>query len=345
MRGKISVRRRLVSFASALSIGLILVGPLPNSQASTPLAAIIDGGSHKVVVFNPVTDVVVGASTTVPSLGPYQCRIVGSKVYFTNFDNMIHTAALSSTVALGRTIATPADLGLSLTVDKRGSSTYLVTGGGPGDPSLAVVNVAKRKQVHSLNIGAANEAQRAPDGSVLSMESSRGIVHRVTVSRTGALKETPALTGVPSPIDIVAPRSGPTAVVLSLNGTSSSVRSFAVPSLRAIDTFPLSESPFTGAISKDGTKLYVLTDAHLLGFHYNPNSGVIGSPLFAPSVATSASAYLGGDELGLDPTDAHLYVPVSGGEEVFSATSGAYLGTMTGTGLSSPEGICFSGQM
>src|SRR5262249_8908440 len=66
------------------------------------------------------------------------------------------------------------------------------------------------------------------------------------------------------------------------------------------------------------------------------------APLFTIPIA-STGTFFGMDQMAIHPNSNKLYVSQPGSVQVFNATTGALITTMTSPDISSPTGICLPG--
>ncbi|OLC29659.1 MAG: hypothetical protein AUH28_17030 [Acidobacteria bacterium 13_1_40CM_56_16] len=329
-----------------LGYGLVLILTSIASLTAQTRGVIVDNGTKKVIVFNADTDAVIG-SVTLPfrpsSMGDCTVTQDQTQAFVTDFLSHVWAINLSPPSLTGAPNPIPiSNVGEDTSLSPNGKHV-VACDGGAAQP-VSVIDVASRTQIGTLFTGSGdcNSVDVAKSGSVLVTSSTSANVRRLTIDGAGTLTNTgEVLAAGGEPNNVVAAPNSASGVVI--NRDAENIRSFTVPGLSAVDTRTISGFGISGVFNLAGDQLFVRDNsAKVSVFSYNPATAAIGStPLFIIPIAPTPT-FFGMDQMAIHPNSNKLYVSQPGSVQVFNATTGALITTMTSPDISSPTGICLA---
>ena len=331
----------------SLVFGLSLVLTL----AIVPLVAqtrgmIMDNNTGKAVVFNADADTVTGAVTIgFGAVGDCSITLDQAFGFATRFNSNVYVIQLSPPALAGGINPIPiSNAGEDTSLSPNGKQVVVCDGSGGSFP-VSVVDVASHVQLTTLSTGSpdCNSVDVAKTGSVLVTSPTDDTVRRLTIDGAGSLTNTGEVLAVGGqPNNVVAAPDGGSGVVIDFSPAT--IKSFKVPGLTPVSTVSISSNGISGAFNNAGTVLYVRDLAHVTAFSYAPGTGAIGGSLFSIPIASSAPIFFGMDQMALHPNGSKLYVSQPGAVNIYNATTGAPMGSITSAGnISGPTGICLPG--
>ncbi len=314
---------------------------------SSNIGLVANNGSSSATVFDPTTNTALG-SVSIPNpasaVGDAVITNNGTLGFVTNFNYQLTVLDLSNpsapTLASGINeipIANPGE-DIGVTPDQQ----YLVVSDGSGALPLSVVSIASRTQIGTFSLGSdANSVDVSSTGSVLVTSFNAGDLRRLTIDSSGTLTDTGESMPVNSPMNVNAAPGGATGVVESFYGGF--VESFLTSGLTPVDTRSVTGGQaICAVINPAGNMVYVRSAAGFVdAFGYDSTTGQLSSsPLFTISVS-SANSFFGIDQMAISQDGSELYVPDDNTNsiDVFDATTGSRLATITGSSISDPTGI------
>ena len=347
MNGRIaSPRRTLVFFLHGLALALLPLAP--GIAAAGTIGMVADDGTDSVVVFDAESRTALG-TIAVGSGIVGDCSITADQQtgFVTDFNNNVWVVDLDATPPA---LAQPAPIPVTnpaedtaLTPDGR----YLLVCDGLTSAPVTVVDVATRAEVSTFSLGSnCSSVDVCDDGSVLVASSNTGRVFRLVLDEeTGVL----SASGDELSTGWIANR-GPNNVHCAPGSASGvlvrrglpTVLSFQVPGLAPVDSRALTGSGFgLGAAFDEGTAFVRTSGGTVDAFDFDAATGALGAAPRYSFASGPGLAFLGIDQLAMEPTNDELWVPVSGVLEVRDPATGDKLGALTGVALSSPTGVCF----
>jgi hypothetical protein len=314
---------------------------------SSNIGLVANNGSSSATVFDPTTNTALG-SVSIPNnpvaVGDTVITNNGTLAFVSGFNSELTVLDLSNpstpTLASGINqipIANPGEH-ITITPDQQ----FLVVTDGSGTTPISVVNVASRTQVSTLSLGTDIESSAASNtGSVFVGSAFSNVVRELTIDGSGTLTDTGKSMSATDPNNIYLAPGDASGVVVSFLGGS--VESFLTSSLTPVDTRSVTGGQaICAVINPAGNMVYVRSSAGFVdAFGYDSTTGQLSSsPLFTISVAL-ATAYFGMDQMTISQDGSELYVPDDSNNsiDVFDATTGSRLATITGSSISDPTGI------
>lgn len=181
------------------------------------------------------------------------------------------------------------------------------------------------------------------NGLVLTGKVSTDMVRRFTIDNAGVLSDTgfEITSGGDNPINITFTPDGNFAFVSNFSDTNIGILNTQNPNnILLANVHDIINSPQTIVVSKDGTKVFVLTDATVEVFNFNP---ILATLTLVTSFAHGLSiiSYYGVDQMALDITGTQLFISAgrSGVLATFK-TDGTPLGNVPGIVANGGVAIC-----
>jgi hypothetical protein len=169
-------------------------------------------------------------------------------------------------------------------------------------------------------------------------------VRRLTLDATGTLSDTgESMTLWGQPNNVVCAPGSTSGVVMSRS--YSVLNAFTLPGM-----VPADQLMATGrfgvsmAMSPTGDVLYTRSNQRgwVNAFQYNPDTGTLGA---TPDLAIGifeTSPFFGIDQMAIHPDGEKLYVSQPGILNVYDASTGILLDSITGPGIAAPTGVCLA---
>ncbi len=228
------------------------------------------------------------------------------------------------------------------------------------DDQISVVDIASRSEIapfvapNRSRFFVAVEA--CSDGSILATDFLNGKVERLTIDSGGTLAFTGQKMGsiravnaacAPDAASAIGVRSGFT--FLPPIGL---IRSALIPGLATVDDRELVGQGISAAINSAGNRVFVRSTTPSIDglppfgtvdvFSYISATGALGAePSFSFRVDTTSSSF-GVDQLALHPDDTKLYVGELFELNVYDASTGSFLTSITAPNMFRPQGVCFA---
>jgi hypothetical protein len=349
-KGEVQMRLTRL-FLRLLAIAIVVNGFLLSSAAAQTRGMVLDNGTKKAVVFDADADTVIG-SVVIGNTNsfPGDCSISSDQSlgFATDLAQHVWVIDLSSASLASGTnvinISNPAE-DTSLSPDGK----FLLVCDGGSVSGVAVVDVASRTQLSTLSLGTdCNSVEVCSNSSVLVTSLSSGNVRRLSLSDSGVLTDTGDVlfsggTGVfLGPNNAVCAPGGASGFVVRRDPRE--IRSFTIPGLSLVDTRTLTGTVFSGisgVFSASGDEAYVRSNGGAVDvFSFDPATAALGAtPLLSFPIASS-NTFFGMDQMALHPNGAKLYVSQPGALNVYDASTGALLKSITDSAISLPTGVC-----
>ena len=321
--------------------------PPPPPGAAQALGMVVDPTTSSVIVFNADADAVL-ATFPVP-IGGADCSITPDQAFgfVTNFSSVVTVIDLNALALLpGIPIS---NFGIDTSITPAGDC--LVVCDGSITQPVSAIDVGSMTEVSTLALPShCTSVDVWSDGTtVLATSIFPKLLHRLTIGPgpTCTLTDTgDAITTGGFPENVTcAPDSGSLVAILG----SKEIRSFTTPPLAG----PVSTVGLTGrgsgmsvAFNPSGTVIYARSERGSVdAFTYSPATGTIGPSIggaFPLAIADTVCCPFGVDHMALHPNGSKLYVSQPGSLDVFDATTGALLTSITDPAIVSPTGVCLS---
>ena len=343
--------KKIVGTACVLS-GITVFSIVPTTAQT--LGMIMDNASRRAVVFNADTDTVTGSVLLGPTGAIGDCSIDSTRKlgFGTDFQRGVWAIDLSSAGLASGTNPIPMSLtnGEDISISPDGQHLLVCAGDSPAP--VSVIDIATRSALSpSFSTGShCNSVEVANNGSVLVTSSNANNVRRLAMSPTGTLSDTfevmsPVdLLGLPElPANTVAAPGGASGVVITRTASGSGeVMSFAMPGLTPVHSRQLPGPGVSGVISPAGNRLFVRDPGGVSAFDYNSATGEIGvTPLFT-TLDSVNQLFFGVDQMAIHPNGDKLYVSRPHGVDVYTASTGILLRSITDAAILEPTGVCLS---
>ena len=344
--------KKIVGMACVFS-GITVFSVVPT--AAQTLGMIMDNASRRAVVFNADTDTVTGSVLLGGTAAIGDCSIDSTRRLGFATDRLRHVWAIdlsSANFASGTSeIPTPDTNGEDISISPDGQHLLVCAGDSPAP--VSVIDIATRSALSpSFSTGShCNSVEVANNGSVLVTSSDANNVRRLAMSPTGTLSDTfevmsPVdLLGLPElPANTVAAPGGASGVVITRTASGSGeVMSFAMPGLTPVHSRQLPGPGVSGVISPAGNRLFVRDQGGVSAFDYNSATGEIGvTPLFT-TLDSVNQLFFGVDQMAIHPNGDKLYVSRPHGVDVYTASTGILLRSITDAAILEPTGVCLPG--
>lgn len=300
---------------------------------------VVNSGSGSVTVFDQNTHAVLGS---VPFTGgaPLDCSLDGvSRLgYVGTFGAPIWAvdvgagppALAGGTNPILSSIPTE---DTAITPDGR----FLLACDGTFGYPLSVIDLTTRTEASTFPLsGGCQGVEVCEDGSVLVVQVFNRL-RRLTIDSSGALTDTGETLAESGTFNTICGKGATTGVAISLNGT---IRSFTIPGLTPIDNRFVPDSTMAGVSNSSGDRLYVRGTANAYGFDFDPTTGALGVSPFVSIPIAYTTQYYGVEPLALNAAGTELFVSELNAVKVYSATSGAFVDTITDPAMVNPVGLC-----
>jgi len=309
--------------------------------SSGAIGLVADNATNSVVAFDPKTDTVL-TSIPIPAncgvMGPVAISPDGTKGYVGNFCGQIYVIDLTQTPPVMDAGTNPISVSvagedLSITPDGR----YLVA----SNFGLSVVDLQTRTEIGTNPIQVESVAV-CSDNSVLTGDSAfNNGVHRFTIDGSGVLTDTGENLGGISADNVTCAPGSLTGLAPDFDSTA--VHSFGITGLGAIDVDSITSGGQTSIVNAAGNKAYVrssdCSNPHVDYFTYDFATGVMNPTgiSITPTGGIGTDCWFAIDQLALYGNK--LYVSANGAVEIYNATNGAFIGSITDGSISNPTGI------
>ena len=328
-------------------LSVVLLVLLAAAMQTAPLMSqtigmVANNSSDSVTVFDADADSILG-TISLPSGTVGDCSITADQAlgFVTDFRSRIHVIDLAAlTLASGTNPIGISNFGedTSITPDQK----FLVVSDGSAVQPISVVDIATRTQISTFSLGTdANSVDVCSDGSVLATSLRSDNVRRLTVDGAGALTDTGDVLSAPDPNNVFCAPGGTSGIVVTRG--AGDMRSFTIPGLSSVDSRSLTGSfGISGQINPAGSLAYVRSNSSgsVDVFSYNSSTGTLGAaPLFSIPIPNTPT-FFGMDQLALNPQGTKLYVARSGSVNVYDASTGSFLTTLSISGTNT--GVCFA---
>ncbi len=320
------------------------------SATAQTIGMVVDDATDSVIIFDADADIALGAVPIPPGVAITDCSITDDQTlgFVTNFDNKVFVIDISGlALAAGTNPIVISNLGedTSLTPDGQ----FLLVCDGTAVEPVSVIDVATRAEVSTLAFGVpCFSVDACADGSVLVTTGFTAEVRRLTIDGAGTLTDTGESLPLPgsNAVNSVCGPDSASGLAVSGDFTDGFIESFTIPGLAPVDSRTISGQEFTqsAVINAAGDRAsFRSTDPGSVDvFDYNSATGALGAaPLFSFPVADSP-VFLGADQMALHPNQSKLYVSEPGALNVYDASNGSPLGSITDPAIVGPTGVCFS---
>jgi hypothetical protein len=309
------------------------------------LGIIADGYTNTAIVFDSLTDTVVGTVYLDSlGLGAADCGISpdGRSAFQTDFTYRLW--AIDMTTDPPQLAPEPNPILISnpgedvaFTPDGK----FVVICDGSLAAPVSVVDIATQVEIDTLYYGTdCNSVDVCADGTVLVTSNNSHYVRRLMIDGSGTLTDTGQLMYVYDPMNVYcAPNAKSGAVVTYNDG----LYSFTLPDMSVTDQRDLSEYyGFSGWLNRAGDRVYVRGGYAVDVFGFDSGTAALSpEPLLTIALPSSGWAFYGLEQLALSPDEKKIYVSVSGAMNIYDSLSGELLSTITHPALTSPAaGIC-----
>ncbi len=298
---------------------------------------VVNNGTGSVTVFDLGTDTVVG-SVTVGS-GVLDCSInaQANLGYVGDFATHIFAIDLSTPGLAGGTnpiITSIATEDTTVTADGK----FLLTCDGSNFQPVSVVDLTSRTEASTFPLMTpCTGVEACSDGSVLTVEYGGTGVRRLTIDLGGNLSDTGDALPLPNAFNAICGKGASVGIALTGSGT---IQSFTIPGLTPVDTRNLASTAISAVLNGAGDRLYVRSGVDVEVFSFDSTTGAIGATPMLTIPVTSAGTYYGVDQLALNGAGTKLYVSENSVVNVYDASSGGLLTTITDPAMSSTTGLC-----
>ena len=103
------------------------------------------------------------------------------------------------------------------------------------------------------------------------------------------------------------------------------------------------ELGISGQINPAGSRAFARSNGGAVDmFAYNSTTGALGATPLSSIPIADAPTLFGADQMALHPNGTKLYVSQPGALNVYDASTGAPLTSITAPGISEPTGVCFA---
>jgi hypothetical protein len=337
-------------FSQLLAVALLA---MPATAGSIGMVA--DDTTKSVTVFDADADVVLGSIALPDShnaTGDCSITADGTLGFVTDFAGRVYVIDLTTSppsLAAGTNpipISNPGE-DTSLSPDQK----FLVVCDGGGAHPISVIDIAARAEVNTFFLGTdCNSVEVCSDGSVLVTSVGSGDVRRLVIDGDGNLKDTGDLlfsggNGITNGPNNVFCTPDAQAGIVVRRGPSE-IRSFTIPGLALSDIRSLTGggNGISGVFDSSGTRAYVRSNGGAVDvFAFTPATGQIGpAPLFSIAIGSTGTFY-GMDQMALHPGDGKLYVSQAGALNVYDASDGTLVTSITDPAIDEPTGVCVVG--
>ena len=221
---------------------------------------------------------------------------------------------------------------------------YLLATGLTGQ--ISIVDIANRFEIDTFGTSYLS-VEACSDGSVLATDFGNGRVDRLTIDSNGTLNFTGDRLSLSRAINATCAPSATSAVGVtsSFAPNPGQIRSALIPGLGAVDTRSLPGQGISAVVNNAGNQLFVRSTSlpgRVEGFTYNSATGELGAAPFLSFPVRDTSSLFGVDQLALHPSGTKLYVPELSALNVYSASSGDFLTSITDDNMFRPTGVCFA---
>jgi hypothetical protein len=310
--------------------------------SSGAIGLVADNLTNSVVAFDPKTDTVL---TSIPI--PANCGVIGGVAispdgtlgFVTNFCNEVYVIDLKQTPPVldsgtNPIIVSQAAEEVAVTPD----SKFLLV----GNPAVSIVDLETRTEI-GTNPVQAQSLTVCSDNSVLTGDSASDLgVHRFTIDSAGVLTDTGENLGGISAENVACGSGALTGLAPSFG--INEVHSFGIPGLVQTDVDPITAGGQTAITNAAGTKAYVrssdCSNPHVDFFNYDFVTGAMnftGISITPTGGITPIDCWFAIDQLALYGNK--LYVSANGAVEIYNATNGAFIGSITDASISGPTGM------
>ncbi len=346
--------------AALTAAGMLMLASAAPATAQT-LGMIVDKVRGAVTVFDADSDVLLVKLQIPGGEGNVaDCSILGDQSlgFVTSFSNqevwVIDLTGLPPALAGGINPILLSDEASDNTITP--DQKFLLVSG--RDDQISVVDIASRSEIAPFVAPGKfyTAVEACSDGSILATDFLNGKVERLTIDSGGTL----AFTGESMPpIRAVNAACAPDAA--SAIGVRSSfttlppiglIRSAWIPGLATVDDRVLPGQGISAVINSAGNRVFVRSTTPMIGtsspfgtvdvFAYISATGALSAtPSFSFSVDTTSSTF-GVDQLALHPDDTKLYVGELFELNVYDASTGSFLKSITAPNMFRPQGVCFA---
>jgi len=337
-----TIQKILTLTSIALFLGLMFI--TTPAQAQT-LGMVADNGTGSVTVFDADADVVLGSVTIGTSAAFGDCAILPDQSlgFVTDFNSHVWVIDLNTISLAGGTNPIPiSNYGEDLVLSP--DNQFLLVSDGGGFQPVSVIDIATRTEITTFSLGSdCNSVEVCDDGSVLVTSVNAMQIRRLTIDGTGNLTDTGESMSVSGPNNSYGAPGSASGVVITR--FASSIQSFGIPGLGAVDTRSLSGFGISGIINPAGDKVYVRSNfpGAVEVFSLNAATGQLGAtPLLAISVGDAFVTYYGMEQMALSPDDSKLYVPEPGALNIYDSNTGTLIYSITDAAIVFPTGVCFA---
>ena len=323
---------------------VLLALAIQGSATAQTKGMVVNRSTGSVTVFDADADTVLGTvilpGTAGASMGDCSITVDQTLGFVTDFLSRVWVIDIPALSLAGGTNPIPiVNFGedTSITPDQK----FVLVSDGSATQPISVIDIAARAQVSTFNPGTDNNSvEVSSDGSVLATSFNTSRLRRFTVDGSGTLTDTGEVLFGGSPMNSYFAPGNASGVVVDFS--TRTIRSFTIPGLALVDTRSLAGNAICGAFNAAGDRVYVRTNgpARVEVFGFNSGTGAMGAaPLFNIPIAGTPS-FFGMEQLTLSPDGSKLYVPQPGALDVYDATNGNFLTSITDAAINGATGVC-----
>lgn len=306
---------------------------------SNAMGLVGDFATNSVVAFDPRTHVVLG-SVSIPAscggaaiVGDVVITPDGTQAFVSDFCNEVFVIDLTVTPPVLATGINPIPVSqfaedLTITADGK----YLLV----SNPTVSVVDIASRTEIGVYGGTSVQGFEVCSDNSILTADYFNQRLRRLAIDGTGAISDPGESLTVNGPINISCVPGSST----GLGGDFAQAVSFNVPGLALADQEPMSSYAQTVITNRAGNKVYVRNSCNggtVEYLDYDFTTGALSSSGISLPLSASTDCWFGLDQIALYRDK--LFVSDAGAVNVYSASSGSLLDSITDAAISNPTGI------
>jgi hypothetical protein len=335
----IRLRFAEVDNQGVLFMGVDNVTVSGGSSSAGPIGLVADYNTNSVVAFNPVTDAVLGTiaipapcGAGVATVGDIAITPDGTQAFVTNFCNEIYVIDLTVTppvLATGTNPIGTSQSGEDLSVTADGK--YLLV----SNPTISVIDIASRTEIGG-NGTTAQSVDVCSDNSIVTSDFGGANVHRFTIDSAGAISDTGESLGLGNPVNAACVPGSATGLASDFGQTVS----YGIPGLALADQEP-SNITQTTITNRAGNKVYVRNttcgSTTVDYLNYDFATGALTSTGISITTAPTNDCWFAIDQLAVYGNK--LFVSEAGAVNVYNASTGASIGSITDAAISNPTGI------
>jgi len=355
-KGKIKMKKNIWRTMKALCAVAVFALPAAPAPAQS-IGMVADEDTQSVTVFNADTDTVLG-TVALPDSGDAigDCSITADRTlgFVTDFAGNVFVIDLTTvppSLAAGTNPIPISNNGEDTSISPDQKFLVVCDGGAVGDP-ISVIDIATRSEISTFSLPFdCNSVDVCSDGSVLVTSSQSGNVRRLTIDGAGNLTDTGEVlfsggSVGNGPNNVICAPDGLSGIVIRRNPQE--IRSFTIPGLALVDIRALTGGAsvgISGVFSPAGDRFYGRSNGGAVDvFGYTSvTAQLAAAPSFSIPIA-SAPTFFGMDQMAMHPSGTKLYVSQPGALNVYDASNGTLLTSITGPSIVQPTGVCVVAQ-